>query len=180
MSMKLEEAKGTDHEAVVELVNIAYRGAGQTTEEEAGWTCERGLLTGLRLTQASLDNDLRNKPEAHLLVYRESADGPLLGTVWLEPRDKSTWYLGLLTVRPDLQDRQLGRGLLAEAEAFAKARGAKRMHMTVLNVRDTLIAWYERRGYRRTGETEPFPYEDERFGKALRDDLGFVRMHREL
>lgn len=45
--------------------------------------------------------------------------------------------------------------------------------MTVVNVRDTLIAWYVRRGYRLTGEREPFPYGDNRFGTPLRQDLHF-------
>jgi hypothetical protein len=47
------------------------------------------------------------------------------------------------------------------------------MQMTVISVRNDLIAWYERRGYRRTGRTSPFPYGDERFGIPLRDDLQF-------
>jgi hypothetical protein len=47
------------------------------------------------------------------------------------------------------------------------------MHMTVISVRDDLIAWYERRGYRRTGRMTPFPYGDERFGVPLRTDLRF-------
>ena len=42
------------------------------------------------------------------------------------------------------------------------------------HVRDTLIAWYERRGYHRTGETEPYPYGDNRFGTPLREDLEFA------
>jgi len=44
----------------------------------------------------------------------------------------------------------------------------------VVNARDTLIAWYVRRGYRLTGETLPFPYDDRRFGSPRRDDLTFV------
>jgi hypothetical protein len=52
--------------------------------------------------------------------------------------------------------------------------------MTVIHLRDTLIAWYERRGYRRTGETEPFPYGDERFGIPRRDDLYFVVLEKAL
>jgi hypothetical protein len=47
------------------------------------------------------------------------------------------------------------------------------MHMTVISVREELIAWYERRGYRRTGRTTPFPYGDERFGIPQRADLEF-------
>ena len=52
--------------------------------------------------------------------------------------------------------------------------------MGVLNVRDALIAWYERRGYQRTGKTEPFPYGDNRFGTPLRDDLEFVILEKQL
>jgi len=52
--------------------------------------------------------------------------------------------------------------------------------MTVLNVRDALIKWYERRGYVLNGETEPFPYGDERFGRPLRDDLHFIVLEKSL
>ena len=52
--------------------------------------------------------------------------------------------------------------------------------MTVIDIRDTLLAWYERRGYRRTGETRPFPYGDERFGQPLRDDLCFLALEKDL
>jgi hypothetical protein len=46
--------------------------------------------------------------------------------------------------------------------------------MTVVNVRDTLIGWYMRRGYALTGETEPFPYGENRFGTPKPNDLHFV------
>ncbi len=52
--------------------------------------------------------------------------------------------------------------------------------MTVVNVREVLIAWYLRRGYHKTGETNPFPYGDDRFGKPLRDDLNFVVLEKNL
>jgi ribosomal protein S18 acetylase RimI-like enzyme len=81
-------------------------------------------------------------------------------------------------VRPDLQNKQLGRTLLAASESFAKDHGGRRIRMTVVNVRVALIAWYERRGYTLTGETQPFPYGDERYGRPLRDDLQFVVMEK--
>jgi GNAT superfamily N-acetyltransferase len=154
----------------VALANLAFRGA-------EGWSVEQ-FIEGDRLTEALLRADIAAKPHALLLVHRE--DGRLLGSVWLEPDEEDRWYLGLLAVRPDLQARQLGRALLAEAEGYARARGAKRMRMTVVNLRDTLIAWYERRGYARTGETAPFPYDDQRFGRPLRDDLHFVVLEKGL
>ena len=100
--------------------------------------------------------------------------------MWLEPVDTETWYLGLFTVDPALQKQHLGRALLSAAEDFAKSHGARSMRMGVLNVRDALIAWYERRGYTRTGQTEPFPYGDDRFGKPLRDDLVFAILEKQL
>ena len=54
------------------------------------------------------------------------------------------------------------------------------MVMTVIEQRDELIAWYERRGYSRTGETAAFPYGDARFGEPKRPDLRFVVLTKEL
>jgi hypothetical protein len=43
-----------------------------------------------------------------------------------------------------------------------------------------LIAWYQRRGYRLTGRSRPFPYGDERFGIPRRPDLSFVELAKRL
>lgn len=174
--MLLSPAQDSDFPAVVKLANEAYRGSGQVQS----WNHETGVLEGQRLNEDLLREDLAARPEARLLITRDEADGPILGTVWLEPRAEGTWYLGLLTVQPSLQNRQLGRTLLAAAEEFVRGHDGQRIRMTVLNVRDTLQAWYMRRGYVLTGETEPFPYGDERFGRPLRDDLYFVVLAKEL
>jgi hypothetical protein len=47
------------------------------------------------------------------------------------------------------------------------------MEMQVIAQRDELIAWYERRGYALTGETRPFPYDEQRY-TPKREDLAFV------
>jgi GNAT superfamily N-acetyltransferase len=167
--MLLKPAVEAEYAAIIALINLAFRGTGPS----ASWNIEN-FIEGQRLNESLLREDLAAKPEAHLLTYSDDSEGPLLGTVLLDPKDDGVWYLGLLTVRPDLQNRQLGRTLLAAAEDFAKEHGARRIEMTVVNVRATLIAWYERRGYTLTSETRPFPYGDERFGKPLRDDLHFV------
>jgi len=174
--MDLQRAVAADYPAVVELANLAYRGS-----DEAGWCSEAGIVAGLRLTEAQLREHLAPPTTVELLLLRgDGPESPLLGTVWLEPEGDGAWYLGLLTVRPAMQNRQLGRRLLAAAEQYAQQRGATRIRMTVVNVRDTLIAWYERRGYTRTGETKPFPYGDDRFGTPLRDGLEFVVMEKAL
>ena len=174
--MSLHPAVEADYAAIVELANLAFRGSGSV----ASWNIETGIIEGQRLNESLLREDLAAKPEAQLLTYRDDAQGALLGTVWLDERKNGVWNLGLLTVRPDLQNRQLGRALLAAAERFAKERGGSRIRMTVVNVRDSLIAWYERRGYRLTGETQPFPYGDERYGRPLREDLHFVVLEKDI
>jgi ribosomal protein S18 acetylase RimI-like enzyme len=167
--MLLTPAVEADYPEIVALANWAYRG----TDPTASWNTEAGVLEGQRLTESLIREDRVNKPQGQLLTYRETG-GVLMGTVWLEPKGDGAWYLGLLMVRPDRQNQQLGRTVLAAAEEFARERGARRIRMAVLHVRDPLIAWYERRGYSRNGETEPFPYGDERFGRPLRDDLHFA------
>jgi ribosomal protein S18 acetylase RimI-like enzyme len=176
--MLLERVMEADYAAVVELANLAYRGTGRKDGEAASWNIEAGLVEGPRLTEATLREELAEKPE--LLVWREVAGGPLMGTAWMQPKGDGVWYLGLLTVRPDVQDRKLGRALLAAAEAYARERGGRRITMTVLSGRDELMGWYERRGYRKTGVTQPYPYGDGRHGRPLRDDLHFIVMEREI
>jgi GNAT superfamily N-acetyltransferase len=174
--MFLYRAVEADYAPIVDLINLSFRGVGPL----ASWNTEADFIEGQRLTEFLLREDLAAKPHALLLTHREEPNGELLGTVWLEPKNDGVWYLGLLTVRPDLQKRQVGRALLAAAESFAKQGGACRIRMSVVNVRKTLIAWYERRGYLLTGETQPFPYGDQRFGKPLRGDLHFVLLEKDI
>jgi len=174
--MLLEHAREPDYPAIIDLVNAAYRGHGAVES----WNIESGIIEGTRLTDSLLREDLAAKPHAHFLVHRDPESQAIIGTVWLEPVGTDAWYLGLFTIDPVLQKQHLGRELLSASEDFAKARGAKTIRMGVLNVRDALIAWYQRRGYNRTDKTEPFPYGDNRFGKPLRDDLVFVILEKQL
>jgi GNAT superfamily N-acetyltransferase len=174
--MLLNAAVEADYAEIIDLVNLAFRGSGAS----ASWNIEAGIIEGQRLNEALLREDLTAKPAARLLIHRDEAHGTLLGTVWLDPANDDVWNLGLLTVRPDLQNKQVGRTLLTAAEDFARERGARRIRMTVVSARTTLIAWYERRGYALTGEKRPFPYGDERFGRPLRDDLHFVVLQKDL
>jgi GNAT superfamily N-acetyltransferase len=169
--MELQEATKADLPEVVELINFAYRGA-------VGWAVETQYIEGQRIDLGTLRDDLAANPDAMLMIWRDEQDKRLLGSVWLEPKENETWYLGLLTVRPEMQDKQLGRRLLAAAEKVAQRNGARRMRISVISVRHTLIAWYERRGYEPTGETQPFPYGEERFGRPLRDDLHFLMLEK--
>lgn len=180
--LRLEPAGESDLDAVAALVNGAYRGEAA----RAGWTTEADLLDGQRTDPAMLRADLAARPDAALLVLRESGPGSgmpsqdgVLGCVWAEPHG-SDWHIGMLSVRPDLQAGGLGRRLLDGAEAHARRQGGRRAVLHVIEGRDSLIAWYERRGYRRTGATEPFPHGDERFGRPRRPDLRFLVLDKPL
>ena len=161
---------------LVAFLNRAYRGTGAS----AGWTTEAGYITGSRTTEALVRADIAAKPDGYFLKWEDPQDGSLQGCVWLEPLGDDVWYLGSLAVDPGRQNSGLGRFLLAEAENRVRARGGRRIRMTVVNIRDVLIAWYLRRGYPRTGEIDPFPYGDDRFGTPQRDNLSFVVLEKDL
>ena len=165
----LIQATPADIPAVVVLMNRAYRATGPTP----GWTHESAYIEGDRTTEPFLRQDLAANPAARLLLWREPP-APLQGCVWLEPLADDHWYLGSLTIEPGAQNTGLGRQLLAAAEAWVAARGGRAIKMTVVQIRTQLIAWYERRGYHLTAETEPFPYTNPRFGKPTRPDLHFA------
>lgn len=157
------------------LVESAYRGE----VSRAGWTTEADFLEGQRTDHDEL-RALITGPGTRLLLAHEGAhegaheDAELVGCVLLKDEAAGA-YLGMLSVRPNLQSSGVGRALLDEAERFARvALGHRVMRMRVISLRDSLLAWYERRGYARTGETERFPYDEPRAGKPLRDDLVFV------
>jgi GNAT superfamily N-acetyltransferase len=171
--MDLRQAMPEELAAVAALVNVAYRGG-------EGWTTEAAYITGRRTEAEALSRDMAAQPQAQLLVLPDAGGGSLLGCVWLEPAEPQVWYLGMLTVRPDLQEQKLGRRLLDAAERRAAELGATRMRLTVVNVRESLIAWYERRGYALTGETQRFPYEAASFGVPTRPDLAFVVLEKPL
>ena len=164
--MRFRQARAEDVAAVVALVESAYRGEAS----RAGWTTEADLLDGQR-TDAAEVGALVAAADSRILLVDDGAG--LLGSVLLADRAE-TAYIGMLAVRPTAQGRGVGRALLAEAERVARETlGHATARMTALEQRPELIAWYERRGYRRSGQREPFPAGDPRFGLPRRSDLCF-------
>lgn len=172
---QLTVAADSDVPAVVDLINRAFRGHG----DDSSWSTEEHYIEGTRTTQEMLREERATRPDAQLLLWRAS-DNTLLGCVWMQPEPDNIWYLGSLSVVPRQQNAGLGRKLLAAAEDWATVRGAREIKMTVVHVRTALLDWYARRGYVLTGETKPFPYGDERFGKPTRNDLYFVVLSKQL
>jgi ribosomal protein S18 acetylase RimI-like enzyme len=159
-----------DIPALVALVESAYRGESS----RAGWTTEADLLDGQRTDPAGVAEVLAGE-RSRMIVAEAGGDGDraIVACCQLEHRGTHA-YFGMFAVRPTLQGGGVGRAVLAEAERTAREEwGVTEMRMTVIDARDELIAWYERRGYRRTGELSPFPYGQPRFGVPRRAGLAF-------
>ena len=172
--MNVRTATPADLDALHALVHRAYRG----DSARGGWTHEADLLDGQRTDRAALDETLADPAQIILVAEK---DVRLIGCVQVSDRGAGIAYLGMLSVDPSLQAQGLGRQLIEAAESAARISfGSARMEMTVILQREELIAYYERRGYARTGETRPFPLTDPRFGLPKRDDLAFAVLSKDL
>lgn len=179
----IRRAAADDAPALVALVESAYRGE----RSRRGWTTEADLLDGQRVDLAMMSSTLAD-PDVVVLVaaidpsaWSGEGGAELVGCCEVRRVATTEAAFGMFAVDPDRQGAGVGDQLLGAAERLAASElGARRMAMSVIDTRHELLAWYERRGYRRTGEHRPFPYGDERFGRPRRDDLRFEVLDKEL
>ena len=169
--MPITTATIEDIPQLVSLINSAYRGEAS----KQGWTTEADLLEGDLRTDIPTLTSLMNEPGSMVLKYF-TGEG-ILGSVYLRKQERGL-YLGMLTVSPQKQAAGIGKELMEAAEAVAKEKNCSCIYMNVISIRSELIAWYERQGYYKTGETKPLPA-DTRFGKPTRA-LEFAIMEKTL
>ena len=162
-----------DLDALVELVTSAYRGDAS----RQGWTTEADFLEGNRIDRDVLARDIE-RPHSRVLIAER--DGEMLACAHVCEED-GAGYFGMFSVSPSLQGGGIGKALLAESERIVRSEwNLSAMRMTVIDIREELIAFYERRGYARTGIKKPFPYGDPRYGIPTRDDLRFEVLEKTL
>lgn len=149
-TLTITAATPADAPALKALLEAAYRG----DSARQGWNHEADILDDERVAPGEIEGMLAD-PAVTFLLARNG--GNLVGCVAVTRKDSSLGYLGMLCVAPTLQSGGLGRRLLDAAEDHARALGIAAMEMTVIEGRDALIGWYERRGYAFTGERRPFP-----------------------
>jgi len=160
-----------DLDALVELVTSAYRGDAS----RVGWTTEADFLEGNRIDRDVLARDIE-RPRSRVLIAER--DAQMIACAHVCEED-GAGYFGMFSVSPSLQGGGIGKALLAESERIVRNEwGLPAMRMTVIDIRDELIAFYERRGYALTGIKKPFPYGDPRYGIPTREDLRFEVMEK--
>ena len=155
--MEFRFADEYDSASLLKLINDAF-------------TVEAFFHIGPRLDPARIRLHLQ---KGRFLVAE--SDSALVGCVYVELHGEDS-YLGLLSVHSNLQKTGLGRRLVAAAEEFAREMGARRMDLTVVNLRTELPPYYAKLGYKVTGE-EPIP---EEMKSRVNQPCYFIRMSKPL
>lgn len=171
--MSVSKSSIADLAELLTLVNVTYRGESS----KKGWTDESSFIAGeIRIDGEALTAYL-NHPDICILKYTDE-NQQIVGCVNLHKKQDKL-HLGMFAVHPELQAAGIGKVLLQAAEAHGKTEGCKAINLTVIQGRDELIAFYERRAYVRTGKSFPFPVEYHKFGVPLKEVL-LVEMEKEL
>lgn len=181
----LRQATANDIPQVEQLMNRCYR-------FNEGWTNEADLVGGIRTNQAELQSVIEDSKQ-YFFVYPQTDTGRRDGTETGEVLAcinvsvfEDSAYIGMFAVNPERQGSGIGDTMISAAETFAKRHlsGDEQsktpvMKMLVLNGRPKLLAYYERRGYLPTGNTEPFP-EDGNNGDPKQQGLYFLELAKPL
>jgi N-acetylglutamate synthase-like GNAT family acetyltransferase len=169
-SLTLRFAGAADAPAIAALIESAYRG----DESRRGWTTEAHLIEGNRTSAAEIAAFIAD-PNARFVMAFENQT--LIGCALIK-NDNGTGYFGMFAVNPTLQGGGHGKQILAHAEQnIRELWQCPTVAMTVISIREDLIAYYQRRGYAIT-TTKPFPFEKE--PGAKRTDFHFVVLTKEL
>ena len=159
----LRIATKNDSKEIADLVNRAYR----PKSTEFGWTHEAKLVAGNRIAPEQVARLFEGDSTVLMLLQGEH----IVSCVNVAVED-SVANIGMLATEPRLQASGLGNQMMKHAELFAReVLGANMFKMSVLSARPELIAFYERRGYVRTGEMQDYPV-TAGVGKPLVNNLG--------
>src|ERR1700733_8869477 len=168
-------ATAADAPALVDLIRAAYRGPASYER----WTSEEHLVRGTRTDERAVLATIE-PPGTEMLVVGD--DGAHLPVACCRVADRGDGLasFGMFAVDPARQGGGTGRRLVGLAErAAAELFGARTLELEVLGQQGQLRSWYERLGFRATGETRPFPA-DPVFAVPMRDDLYLVVLTKRL
>ncbi|KAI8972510.1 acyl-CoA N-acyltransferase [Pilobolus umbonatus] len=151
------------------VVNLAYR-------SEGGWTTEKSIVKGERCTLEDIEGFILNNGKPNTLLFAYDND-KVIGTVQIQPWPTTTdAEIGLFSVHPQYQSRGIGGQLVRRAMDEMKSLGYKNAMMHVLDNRPEILQWYQKLGFKDTGERSPFVWVD----KLLVDNVQFVTLKKAL
>lgn len=146
-TLRFRKADRTYTQAICDLVNLTYRGT-------TGWTTEATIIQGNRTNPQEIEAAL-SKSDAQFLIVQQHSQ--LIACIYIA-REHAHAFIGFFSVHPDWQKCGLGKYLLGYAETYAQnAMGIRKFIMFVISQRSELIAFYQRRGYRLTGQVKSYP-----------------------
>lgn len=191
----LRQAVASDIPELETLLNRCYR-------FEEGWTNEVELIGGIRTNQDELKAVIDDAKQ-YLFIYPQTSTGnrdgeetgEILGCINVEIEDESA-HIGFFAVNPELQGSGVGNVMLQAAETFVQScfpdantssadslskevATNKTIKMLVLNGRDKMLAYYLRRGYVSTGNTQSFS-EASNSNEAQDNDLYFIEIEKSI
>jgi N-acetylglutamate synthase-like GNAT family acetyltransferase len=155
MTLNVRDATPDDVDALVTLINAAYR-------------VEDFFKGSDRINRAEVLDKMQH---GRFLVLEER--NALAGCVYVEVNDRRG-YFGLLSIDPSRQKQGLGARLIGVAEAACSDVGCREMEIWVVDLRTELPPYYRRFGYTEAG-TCPFPADE-----ATSQPCHFIVMRKQL
>jgi ribosomal protein S18 acetylase RimI-like enzyme len=99
-------------------------------------------------------DDIATYLEKGSFLIADGADGHPEACVYVEIHG-DRGYIGMLSVRPTLQGRGIGRRMMAVAEDYCRTAGCRAVDIKIVNLRTELPGFYHALGYIDCG-TAPF------------------------
>ncbi len=149
LPLTFRKALSQDADVLFELINSAYRG----DSARVGWTYESDLVGGLRITPEEIHTIIISTSDWFFLALNEDK---IVASIYVRDEGDCN-YIGVLAVKPDLQNKSIGSRLMTAVENLSRENGKKEIRAVVLHPRKELIAYYIRKGFYLTGESEDFP-----------------------
>ncbi|KAM0253123.1 hypothetical protein ACHAQJ_007399 [Trichoderma viride] len=171
--LQFRTATPEDAGQLQQLVQSAFR----TEDSRPDWTGNAELASHFRIDAEEVMAKIVN-PDNIVLMALDN-DNALVASIEVSKRGINCGRLSMIAVSDRYQRTGVGRLVLAYAEEYCRRTWAVEMFsLNALSTRKALIEWYIRQGYRKTGETTPFP--SERFSNmTLPADMCFIEMEKD-
>ncbi|KAJ9271942.1 hypothetical protein DTO212C5_2023 [Paecilomyces variotii] len=185
-NLQFRIATPDDAPQLQQLVQSAFR----AHDTRPDWTGHLELASNFRIEVDEIMTNITDPDTVILIAFtplnengnanNDKDIASLVACISVSKCGTAVGRLSMFAVNERYQRGGVGRQVLAYAEDYChRTWGVEKFSLNTLSTRKALIEWYMRRGYRKTGETSPFPRE--RFKDLeLPDDMCFVEFEKDL